>query len=95
MKKTKLYNDFTLLMYGACSTADVTTSTIQRQILIHNGYTQELLGLMDDHEARWLLIKVVFVKSVNTNILDLCETQEEYDKKERKMWDFIKEWDEL
>lgn len=95
MKKTKLLHDFTLLMYGACSTADMTTPSIQRQILIHNGYTQEVLGLMNDHQVRLLLIKTLFIKSVNANILDLCETQKEYNKKELEMWIFIQSWDEL
>lgn len=82
-------------MYGACSTADVTTPTIQRQILLNNGYTKELLGIMNDHDVRLQLIKFLFLKSANANILDLCGTQEEYDKKERKMWIFIQSWDEL
>jgi hypothetical protein len=95
MKKTQLINNFQLVMWTACSTADIMSSSIQRQMLVNNDFNKEQLTTMDDHQVRIQVIRVIFINSVEDNILAFCDTQEQFDKTEREMYTFLKEWDEL
>lgn len=95
MKKTKLTNNFQLVMWTACSTADIMSPSIQRQFLVDNDFNQEELSTMDDIEVRFNTIKVIFINSVVDNILVFCDTEKEYQKIEESMFTFLKEWDEL